>query len=74
MGLLESIDYLSSTGSGKIKKFNRLTVSGLYYGINEGGDHHDEKTTCRFYQETFKELVTEIAQHIIKESVNIKII
>lgn len=33
-GLVEEIEYVSSTGSGEIKFFQRLTETGLKYGVN----------------------------------------
>jgi len=33
-GLVEEVEYLSSTGSGEVKTFHRLTELGLQYGDN----------------------------------------
>lgn len=33
-GLVEEMEYLSSTGSGEVKTFQRLTSAGLQYGEN----------------------------------------
>jgi hypothetical protein len=33
-GLVEEVEYLSSTGSGEVKTFQRLTAAGLQYGEN----------------------------------------
>jgi hypothetical protein len=33
--LVENVEYVSSSGSGEIKKFSRLTEAGLGYGANK---------------------------------------
>jgi len=67
MGLTKDIEYISTTGSGEIKTFVAFTDKGEKYGFNRSGGFHPFKTECRFYAETFPELIVEIGQHITKE-------
>lgn len=48
-GLAEDVEYASSTGSGKIKHFLRLTERGLAYGVNLAGPVSKEKTEVAIY-------------------------
>ncbi|MGE0919468.1 hypothetical protein [Trichlorobacter lovleyi] len=59
IGYLYKVEYLSSTGTGEIKTYKSLTEKGLKYGINRG-TRHPPKTECRFFEETFDELLAEV--------------
>lgn len=49
VGLVEEVEYTSSSGSGEIKRFLRLTERGLAYGINVPGPVSKEKTEVAIY-------------------------
>lgn len=51
-GLLEEREYVSSSGSGEVKRYRALTADGLAYGVN-AETLSAEKTEVRFYVETF---------------------
>ncbi len=55
-GMIEWQEYLSTTGSGEIKRFRRLNRAGLNYGIN-APTAHEFRTECRFYAENFPDLL-----------------
>lgn len=61
--LAETVEYISTSGSGEIKKFVRLTDAGLKFGINRPGIH-EFKTEVRFYAHTFRDFLDVIHQHI----------
>lgn len=61
IGFVEKKEYLSSTGTGEIKTFKSFTEKGLKYGINRG-TKHPIKTECRFFKETFSELMAHTEQ------------
>lgn len=67
-GLAEDAEYISTTGSGEVKRFRRLTDEGLNYGINEASSGHDIKTSPRFYIDTFPALVSLVVSYLQKES------
>lgn len=48
-GLIEDVEYASSSGSGEIKHFLRLTERGLTYGVNLAGPVSKEKTEVAIY-------------------------
>lgn len=54
--LAETVEYPSTTGSGEIKTFVRLTEAGLKYGVNKS-TMHEFKTDPRFFAETFPKLL-----------------
>lgn len=54
-------EYVSTTGSGEIKKYRVLTESGLRYGVN-ASTAHPSRTECRFYADTFPALLQVAAQ------------
>ena len=64
--LAEIAEYVSTTGSGEIKKFVRLTDAGLKYGINRTGVH-EFKTEVRFYPHTFHEFLAVVHEYIGRE-------
>lgn len=43
-GLVEDVEYVSSTGSGEIKQFMRLTEQGFTYCVNPSAPVSKEKT------------------------------
>ncbi len=69
-GLIEEASYLSSTGSGEVKSFLKLTERGEVYGLNKKSGFHPQKTEPRFYTNTFLEVylisVSAIAEHAAK--------
>jgi len=67
-GLAEDAEYISTTGSGEVKRFRRLTDEGLNYGINEASSGHDIKTSPRFYIDTFPTLISLVVSFLQKES------
>lgn len=71
-GLLEERQYVSSSGSGEVKRYKALTDAGLAYGVN-AKTLSPEKTEVRFYEETFPqvllcsiEALTERVRDIVK--------
>lgn len=64
--IAETVEYPSTTGSGEIKTYVRLTEDGLQYGINRKGAH-EFKTEPRFYPHTFRELLLVIHEHMGRE-------
>jgi len=67
IGITKDIEYQSTTGSGEIKTYVALTDKGAKYGLNRPDGIHEFKTKCRFYAETFPELIVEVGQQITKE-------
>lgn len=67
-GLAEDAEYISTTGSGEVKRFRRLTDEGLNYGINEASSGHDIKTSPKFYVDTFHTLISLVVSFLQKES------
>lgn len=57
--LANEVEYVSTSGSGEIKKFVQLSDSGLRYGENRA-TIHEFKTEPRFYAKTFPELLASI--------------
>lgn len=51
-GLLVEREYLSSTGSGEVKRYKALTEEGLAYGVN-APTMSPEKTEVKFFRKTF---------------------
>lgn len=61
LGYIENAEYMSSTGTGEIKKYRRFTDKGLTYGINKKSfNPNSTKTECRFNDYNFEILLTEI--------------
>ena len=65
-GYLKKVEYLSSTGTGEIKTYKSLTEMGLKYGINRG-TKHPPKTECRFFKETFDDILSEVSKMVKHE-------
>ena len=55
--MAENAEYASTTGSGEIKTFYRLIGDGLNYGKNILSMGHQFKSSPKFYQESFSELL-----------------
>lgn len=66
-GLADDAEYVSTTGSGEIKRFRRLIDEGLNYGVNEASPVHDIKTTPKFYVDTFPSLISLVIGYLHKE-------
>ncbi|MCR5941126.1 hypothetical protein FG152_09855 [Ochrobactrum sp. XJ1] len=64
--LAETVEYPSTTGSGEVKSFVRLTETGLSYGLNKP-TMHEFKTDPRFFAETFPELLHVVHLQIGRE-------
>lgn len=62
----ETVEYPSTTGSGEIKSFVRLTESGLRFGVN-APRMHEFRTDPRFFAETFPELLRVVHLQIGRE-------
>jgi hypothetical protein len=54
-GMIEAVQYESSTGSGEIKEFNRLLDSASAYGKNKASGFHPIKTEMQFFEAMFLE-------------------
>lgn len=65
-GHAELVEYPSTTGSGALKSFKRLTTDGEKYGHNKS-TMHPFKTESRFYSETFPEMLGEVVKQLSKE-------
>lgn len=63
-GLVEQRTYLSSTGSGEVKKFWAFTDAGIHLGKNQA-TMSPTKTELRFHEETFPEALIAAAKAII---------
>ncbi|MDQ0571067.1 hypothetical protein QFZ42_002901 [Variovorax paradoxus] len=61
MGLAEDVEYRSSTGSGEIKSYTRLTEAGLSYGKNKESGF-SASTTMVFYESAFLALYAAACQ------------
>ncbi|MCY1698613.1 hypothetical protein OVA10_11205 [Lelliottia sp. SL45] len=66
-GLLEEKEYVSSTGSGEIKRYHSLTEDGLKFGMNKSSPY-SEKTELVFYPATFKALLVLASEEILTHS------
>lgn len=54
-GVVEQVEYLSSTGSGEVKHFYRITAAHSRHGVNKFNPFHETKTDPLFYGATFLE-------------------
>ncbi|MDP9928435.1 hypothetical protein [Variovorax paradoxus] len=63
MGLAEEAEYRSSTGSGEIKSYTRLTEAGLLYGRNKESGF-SASTTMVFYESAFLSLYAAACQEV----------
>lgn|GEM_PF-5740352 len=65
LGYIEEVEYLSSTGTGELKKYRRFTDKGLEYGINSKSFRQkSESTKCKFNGYNFKQLLAEVIEHL----------
>ncbi|WP_095169654.1 hypothetical protein [Pseudomonas sp. Irchel 3H3] len=65
-GHAENFEYASTTGSGAMKSFKKLTSTGEKFGINKPA-MHPFKTESRFYDETFPEMLSVVIKQLSKE-------
>ncbi|MCE0459976.1 hypothetical protein [Pseudomonas uvaldensis] len=65
-GHAENHEYPSTTGSGVMKSFKRLTEAGERFGANKS-TMHPFKTEPRFYAETFTELLQVVVSQLQHE-------
>lgn len=66
-GYAENFQYLSSTGSGELKSFRKLTEQGEKFGVNKEGFGPSIKTEARFFESTFPDLLTVVVQQLQSE-------
>jgi len=66
IGLAENLEYPSTTGSGALKSFKRLTPTGEQFGVNKPA-MHPFKTEARFFAETFPQLLSLVVDHLRNE-------
>lgn len=55
-GMVEALQYESSTGSGEVKEFNRLLDSASAFGKNKASGFHPIKTEMQFFEGSFLEV------------------
>ena len=65
-GLAENFEYPSTTGSGTLKSFKKLTPSGEQFGVNQPA-MHPFKTEARFFAETFPQLLSLVIDRLRHE-------
>lgn len=65
-GHAENYEYASTTGSGAIKSFKRLTEAGEQFGINKP-TMHPLKTEPRFHEEMFPALLRVVVAQLENE-------
>lgn len=66
-GLVEERTYLSSTGSGEIKRYWAFAEPGFEYGINQA-TLSPTKTELRFFEETFTDALLIAAELILQHT------
>ncbi|MGP5283841.1 hypothetical protein ACTXNJ_21945 [Pseudomonas helleri] len=71
-GYAETFEYLSSTGSGELKSFRKLTVEGERFGVNKKSFGPSVKTDARFFESSFPELLSVVVKQLNKEVTEIK--
>mgnify|MGYP006151531025 CR=1 FL=1 len=67
-GHAEVFQYPSTTGSGVMKSFKRLTVQAERFGVNKASMGHPFKTEPKFYVETFADLLHVVVAQLHKET------
>lgn len=65
-GHMENFEYSSTTGSGAVKSFKKLTLAGEQYGLNKS-TMHPLKTEPRFFEETFPQMLHVVVEHLRSE-------
>ncbi|PHN17215.1 hypothetical protein [Pseudomonas sp. ICMP 561] len=68
-GHAEVFQYPSTTGSGVMKSFKRLTDKAEHIGINKASMGHPFKTEPKFYAETFADLLNVVVRQLHEETV-----
>lgn len=65
LGYTENVEYVSSSGSGEIKKYRQFTNKGLEFGINKSGfNPSSKKTECKFNETNFNILLLEVTEYL----------
>lgn len=67
VGHAENFEYESSTGSGEIKSFRKLTEEGQKFGVNKLSMGPSIRTEARFYDSSFPELLSIVVKQLSKE-------
>ncbi len=67
-GHAEVFQYPSTTGSGVMKSFKRLTAQAEHLGINKASMGHPFKTEPKFYAGTFVELLNVVVRQLHEET------
>lgn len=66
-GYAENFEYLSSTGSGELKSFKKLTEEGVKFGVNKESFGPSVRTEPRFFESTFPELMKVVVAQLQTE-------
>lgn len=67
-GHAEVFQYPSTTGSGVMKSFKRLTDLAEPFGINKSSMGHPFKTEPKFYAEAFADLLSVVVRQLHEET------
>jgi hypothetical protein len=67
-GHAEVFQYPSTTGSGVMKSFKRLTDQAEHLGVNKASMGHPFKTEPKFYAETFADLLNVVVCQLHEET------
>lgn len=65
-GVMRTVSYLSTTGSGEEKTFKEIVPDYLHLGINRRS-MHEFKTEPRFYIDSFPQLLAIVVRQIHQE-------
>lgn len=71
-GHAEVFQYPSTTGSGVMKSFKRLTDQAAHLGVNKASMGHPFKTEPKFYAESFTELLELVITQLQDETSSLK--
>lgn len=71
-GVMREVEYLSTTGSGELKRFREITPEHVRFGINKK-TAHEFRTNPQFYVPTFPELLVIAAEQILADAKNLKL-
>lgn len=72
IGLLEEREYLSSSGSGEIKRYKALTEEGLRYGKNMP-TMSPTKTEVKLYPSAFPDLLQRVCQGLLAHAESLQV-
>jgi hypothetical protein len=67
-GHAEVFQYASTTGSGAMKSFKRLTDQAEQFGVNKASMGHAFKTEPKFFAETFADLLNVVVCQLQEET------